>query len=63
KNANETETLSRIERLQDRNDFLSSQVDELRKDLTRLLHENFALKEILIKNGIDYGNTQNHENV
>ena len=49
KYANETEALSRIERLQDRNDFLNSQVDELRKDLTRLLHENFALKEILIK--------------
>lgn len=63
KNANESEALSRIERLQDRNDFLNSQVDELRKDLTRLLHENFALKELLIKNGIDYETKQNHDNV
>lgn len=63
KYANESEALSRIERLQDRNDFLNSQVDELRKDLTRLLHENFALKELLIKNGIDYETKQNHNNV
>lgn len=63
KYANETEALSRIERLQDRNDFLNSQVDELRKDLTRLLHENFALKEILIKNGIDYETRQYYDNV
>lgn len=63
KYANESEALSRIERLQDRNDFLNSQVDELRKDLTRLLHENFVLKELLIKNGIDYETKQNHNNV
>lgn len=53
-NANETEAQARLNRLQCRNDVLSNQVDNLREELTRLLQENFTLKELLIKNGIGY---------
>ena len=48
------EMLARIEFLTKRNDRLSGRVDDLREEVDALRMENLRLKEILIKNGIQY---------
>lgn len=48
------EDSSRIEFLTKRNDRLSERLDQLREEVDSLRNENFRLKELLIRNGIDY---------
>ncbi len=48
------EALSRIEYLSKRNDRLSDKIDDLRDEVDKLRVENFYLKEMLLKNGIEY---------
>lgn len=57
----ETQTLSRISELEERNDFLSrrndqlsDRLDKLREQIDSLREENFKLKELLTKNSIGY---------
>ena len=45
---------ARIEFLSKRNDRLSERVDNLRDEVDALREENLRLKELLIKNGIQY---------
>lgn len=48
------EAAARIEFLTKRNDRLSARVDDLREEVDNLRTENIRLKELLIKNGIQY---------
>ncbi len=50
----ESECAERIDFLTRRNDRLSERVDELRDEVDALMRENMRLKELLIRNGIDY---------
>lgn len=50
----EPDLSARIDFLSRRNDRLSERVDDLREEIDRLRSENLHLKELLIKNGIDY---------
>lgn len=50
----EKEKEERIDFLTKRNDRLSDKVDELRDKVDTLRDENFRLKELLMKNGIDF---------
>lgn len=50
----DTESAERIDFLTKRNDRLSERVDTLRDEVDALRLENLRLKELLIKNGIDY---------
>lgn len=50
----ENELTNRIEYLSKRNDRLSERLDDLRDKLDALKDENFRLKEILIKNNINF---------
>lgn len=50
----DTDTLARIEFLSKRNDRLSERVDDLRDEVDALREENLRLKELLIKNCIQY---------
>lgn len=45
---------ARIDFLTKRNDRLSERVDDLREEVDRLREENLHLKELLVKNGIQY---------
>ena len=57
KNSNQSvdaETASRIDFLLKRNDRLSGRLDDLREEIDMLRDENFRLKEILLKNGINF---------
>lgn len=56
--SHDAETEARIEFLSKRNDRLSERVDDLRDEVDRLRRENLALKELLLKNGIDYNENQ-----
>ncbi len=48
------ELSERIEFLSKRNDRLSERVDDLREEVDTLRQENLRLKELLLKNGIQY---------
>lgn len=48
------ELLDRIDYLIKRNDRLTDRVDQLRDKIERLTEENFTLKELLLKNRIDF---------
>ena len=50
----DAESVSRIDFLSKRNDRLSERVDELREKVDALREENLRLKELLIRNGIEY---------
>lgn len=50
----EADSLARIEFLTKRNDRLSDRVDDLRVEVDALREENMRLKELLLKNGIQY---------
>lgn len=50
----DADALARIEFLSKRNDRLSDRVDNLRDEVDTLRTENMRLKELLLKNGIDY---------
>ncbi len=50
----DAESLERIEFLSKRNDRLSDRVDDLRDEVDALRQENLKLKELLLKNGIQY---------
>lgn len=50
----ETELLERIDYLQKRNDRLSDRVDTLRDTVDALREENYSLKELLRKSGINF---------
>lgn len=50
----EKELLARIEYLSKRNDRLSDRLDELRDTVDKLREENYLLKELLIKNRIEF---------
>lgn len=50
----DADTLARIEFLTKRNDRLSDRVDDLREQVDALREENLHLKELLLKNGIQY---------
>ncbi|MDE7419769.1 MAG: helix-turn-helix domain-containing protein [Muribaculaceae bacterium] len=50
----DADTAARIEFLTKRNDRLSERVDDLRDEVDALSEENLRLKELLIKNGIQY---------
>lgn len=50
----EADTLARIEFLTKRNDRLSERVDDLRDQVDTLREENLRLKELLLKNGIQF---------
>lgn len=50
----DSETIARIDFLTKRNDRLSERVDDLRDEVDKLREENMRLKELLVKNGIDY---------
>ncbi len=50
----DADTSARIEFLTKRNDRLSERVDDLRDMVDSLREENLRLKELLIKNGIQY---------
>ena len=50
----DAETEARIDFLMKRNDRLSGRVDELRDEVDRLKEENLHLKELLIRNGVEY---------
>lgn len=50
----ENDLMHRIDYLSERNDRLSSRVDELREKIDFLLAENYRLKELLCRNGIEY---------
>lgn len=52
--AQDAELLARIDFLTKRNDRLSDKVDDLRDEVDSLRQENLKLKELLIKNGIQY---------
>lgn len=52
--AQDTDALARIEFLSRRNDRLSERVDDLREEVDALRVENLRLKELLLKNGIQY---------
>lgn len=54
KAGHDAETEARLDFLIRRNDRLSERVDDLRDEVDRLRHENLALKELLLKNGITY---------
>ncbi len=48
------DTLARIEFLSKRNDRLSERIDDLRDEVDTLRQENLRLKELLLKNSIQY---------
>lgn len=48
------EAATRIDYLMRRNDRLSERVDELRERVDELIEENLRLKELLVRNGIQY---------
>lgn len=48
------ELSERIEYLSKRNDRLSERIDDLRDEVDTLRQENLRLKELLLKNGIQY---------
>ncbi len=50
----DAEADARIEFLSKRNDRLSERVDDLREEVDSLRQENLRLKELLLKNGIQY---------
>lgn len=50
----DTDTAARIEFLTKRNDRLSERLDDLRDEVDSLRAETLRLKELLIKNGIQY---------
>ncbi|MDE7409131.1 MAG: helix-turn-helix domain-containing protein [Muribaculaceae bacterium] len=50
----DVDTAARIEFLSKRNDRLSERVDDLRDEVDTLREENLRLKELLLKNGIQY---------
>ncbi len=50
----DAESLERIEFLSRRNDRLSDRIDDLRDEVDALRQENLRLKELLLKNGIQY---------
>ncbi len=50
----DADTLARIDFLTKRNDRLSERVDDLRDEIDKLRMENLRLKELLVKNGIQY---------
>lgn len=50
----DADAVERIEFLIKRNDRLSERVDDLRDEVDALREENLRLKELLIKNGIQY---------
>ena len=50
----DTDAAERIEFLAKRNDRLSERVDDLRDEVDALREENLRLKELLLKNGIQY---------
>lgn len=50
----DADNLARIEFLTKRNDRLSDRVDYLREQVDALREENLHLKELLLKNGIQY---------
>lgn len=50
----DTDTAERLEFLSKRNDRLSDKVDDLRDEVDDLRKENLHLKELLLKNGIQY---------
>lgn len=52
--AHDNDALARIDFLTKRNDRLSERIDDLREEVDRLRTENLHLKELLIKNGIQY---------
>ena len=50
----DADTASRIEFLTKRNDRLSERIDDLREEIDALRQENLRLKELLLKNNIQY---------
>ena len=50
----DADAIERIEFLSKRNDRLSERVDDLRDEVDSLREENLRLKELLLKNGIQY---------
>ena len=50
----DADTMGRIDFLTKRNDRLSERVDDLRDEVDSLRKENLRLKELLVKNGIQY---------
>lgn len=52
--AQETDIIARIDFLTKRNDRLSERIDDLRDEIDSLRAENLRLKELLVKNGIQY---------
>ncbi|MDE5814228.1 MAG: helix-turn-helix transcriptional regulator [Muribaculaceae bacterium] len=50
----DADAAARIEFLTKRNDRLSERIDDLRDELDALREENLRLKEVLLKNGIQY---------
>lgn len=52
--SSDSDSIARIDFLTKRNDRLSERVDQLREEVDQLRAENLRLKEILIKNGINY---------
>ena len=50
----DADAIERIEFLTKRNDRLSERVDDLRDEVDALRGENLRLKELLLKNGIQY---------
>lgn len=52
--SNHDELSARIQLLSQRNDRLSERLDDLREEIDSLRQENFRLKELLIKNNIQF---------
>ena len=50
----DSDSAERIEFLSKRNDRLSDRIDDLRDEVDNLRKENLHLKELLLKNGIQY---------